>query len=171
MCKPSVTQHAFTCVGEHSALIILPRRFYHSVLRFKNANLRYHNNTWPHVHCFSQLVLVDRGVLRPGDYFVSGLLWGFVRSIYDEEGATLLKHAGETVALLYGTSERNCTTRRLYRIAPGYLFRSKISISWLFVFRTPRPEKQRAQHGVFCDSRLNICHSRVVCRASVYVAP
>ncbi|CAB1120457.1 unnamed protein product [Ectocarpus sp. CCAP 1310/34] len=44
------------------------------------------------------LVLVDRGVLRPGDPFVSGMLWGFVRSIYDEEGDKLLEHAGSGVA-------------------------------------------------------------------------
>ncbi len=44
--------------------------------------------------CRRQLVLVDRGILRPGDAFVSGMLWGFVRSIYDEEGDKLLEHAG-----------------------------------------------------------------------------
>lgn len=44
--------------------------------------------------CRRQLVLVDRGILRPGDPFVSGMLWGFVRSIYDEEGSKLLDQAG-----------------------------------------------------------------------------
>ncbi|CAM9255833.1 unnamed protein product [Hapterophycus canaliculatus] len=44
------------------------------------------------------LVLVDRGVLRPGDAFVSGMLWGVVRSIYGEEGEFLLEHAGPGVA-------------------------------------------------------------------------
>ncbi|CAM9105762.1 unnamed protein product [Scytosiphon promiscuus] len=44
------------------------------------------------------LVLVDRGVLRPGDSFVSGMLWGVVRSLYDEEGDKLLDHAGPGVA-------------------------------------------------------------------------
>lgn len=44
--------------------------------------------------CRHQLVLVDRGVLRPGDSFVSGMLWGFVRSIFDEEGCKLLEQAG-----------------------------------------------------------------------------
>ena len=41
-----------------------------------------------------QLVLVDRGVLRPGDFFVSGSLWGSVRSIFDEEGVRSLECAG-----------------------------------------------------------------------------
>lgn len=45
--------------------------------------------------CRRQLVLVDRGILRPGDSFVSGMLWGFVRSIYDEEGCELLEQAGQ----------------------------------------------------------------------------
>lgn len=39
-------------------------------------------------------MLVDRGILRPGDSFVSGMLWGVVRLIYDEEGDKLLDHAG-----------------------------------------------------------------------------
>ncbi|CAN0309544.1 unnamed protein product [Pylaiella littoralis] len=46
------------------------------------------------------LVLVDKGVLRPGDWFVSGMLWGVVRSIYDEEGNKLLEHAGPGVAVM-----------------------------------------------------------------------
>lgn len=41
-----------------------------------------------------KLVLVDRGVLRPGDFFVSGSLWGSVRSIFDEEGVRSLECAG-----------------------------------------------------------------------------
>lgn len=45
------------------------------------------------------LVLVDGGVLRAGDWFVSGRMWGVVRSIYDEEGKTLLEHAGPGAAV------------------------------------------------------------------------
>lgn len=42
-----------------------------------------------------QLLLIDTGVLRRGDWFVSGLMWGSVRSILDEQAVEALDEAGE----------------------------------------------------------------------------